>query len=168
MLLLSDTNTICQWSTSLSSVAIFQHHQRIQFTFYNSYVILELVPSTVIFWTELTFLRNNYSNVIATKVIRSSSQSGWPLRNIHISNGIGSFTFYVYVFFPLSLPRLLPSWPVYMSNKADVIPLRQYLSSPPVFCGVHVAHLFGVFLLLFYCASLFSAFRVVVSISISA
>jgi hypothetical protein len=31
-----------------------------------------------------------------------------------------------------------------MSNKADIIPLREYLSSPPVFCGVRVAHLFGV------------------------
>jgi hypothetical protein len=36
----------------LSSVAIFQHHQHKEFIFHNSYVILELVPSTVIFWTE--------------------------------------------------------------------------------------------------------------------
>jgi hypothetical protein len=31
--------------------------------------------------------------VIATKIIRSSPQSGWPLRNIHISNNNGSFIF---------------------------------------------------------------------------
>jgi hypothetical protein len=30
------------------------------------------------------------------------------LKNIHISNDNGSFTFYVDVFCPLSLPRLLP------------------------------------------------------------
>ena len=39
------------------SVAIFQHHQRMEFTFHNSYVILELVPSTGIFWTELSCWR---------------------------------------------------------------------------------------------------------------
>jgi hypothetical protein len=32
----------------------------------------------------------------------------WPLRNIHMSNNNGSLTFYVDVFFPLSLSRLLP------------------------------------------------------------
>jgi hypothetical protein len=46
--------------TSLSSVAIFQHHQLMEFAFHNSYVILELVHSTVIFWTELNCLRNCY------------------------------------------------------------------------------------------------------------
>ena len=30
----------------VSSVAIFQHHQCMEFTFHNSYVIRELVPST--------------------------------------------------------------------------------------------------------------------------
>jgi hypothetical protein len=49
-----------------------------------------------------------------------SSQSDWRLQNIHISNDNGSFTFYVDVFFPLSLPRLLPDLTVYMSNMADV------------------------------------------------
>ena len=34
-------------------VAIFQHHQRMDFTFHNLFVILELVPRTVIFWTVL-------------------------------------------------------------------------------------------------------------------
>jgi hypothetical protein len=38
-----------QLSTFPSSVAIFQHHQRMEFTFHNSYVILELVPRIVIF-----------------------------------------------------------------------------------------------------------------------
>jgi hypothetical protein len=33
-----------------------------EFTFHNSYIILELVPSTVIFWTELSCWRKSYSN----------------------------------------------------------------------------------------------------------
>ena len=40
------------------SIAIFQHHQRMEFTFHNSYVILELV----VFWTDLSCRRKNYSN----------------------------------------------------------------------------------------------------------
>ena len=45
---------------SLSSVAIFQHHQLMEFAFHNS--ILELVHTTVIFWTELNCLRKSYLN----------------------------------------------------------------------------------------------------------
>jgi hypothetical protein len=37
-----------------ASVVIFQHHQRMGLTFHNSYVILELVSSTLIFCTELS------------------------------------------------------------------------------------------------------------------
>ena len=37
-------------STSLSSKAIFQHYLRMEFAFHNSYIILELVSSMVIFW----------------------------------------------------------------------------------------------------------------------
>ena len=58
--------------------------------------------------------------VIARKILPSSSQSDWPLRNIHISNDNGSLTFYVDVFLPLSLPRLLPDFAVYMSNTEGV------------------------------------------------
>jgi hypothetical protein len=54
---------------------------------------------------------------MATTIIRSASQSGWPLRNIHISNENGSFTFYVDVFGPLSLPILLPDLTVYMITR---------------------------------------------------
>jgi hypothetical protein len=36
--------------------------QRMEFTFQNSYVIIELAPSTVIFWTELSCWHKNYSN----------------------------------------------------------------------------------------------------------
>ena len=43
--------TLLQQSAFPSSVAIFQHHQHMEFTNHNSYFILELVPITVIFWT---------------------------------------------------------------------------------------------------------------------
>ena len=80
--------------------------------------------------------------VIATKILQSSSQSGWPLRNIHISNDNGSFTFYVDVFFPLSLPRLLPDLTVYMavSYKKQAAYHSRAHGFTPVFGGVRDAH----------------------------
>ena len=36
--------SLLQQSSSLSSVTIFQHHQRMELTFHNSYIFLELVP----------------------------------------------------------------------------------------------------------------------------
>ena len=55
-------SSLFQQSTSLSSVAISQHHQRMRLTFHNSYVILEFVTGTVICWTELTCWCLNYSS----------------------------------------------------------------------------------------------------------
>ena len=43
------------------------------------------------------------------------------LRNIHISNDNGFITFYVDVFFPLSLTILLLDLTVYMSNTAGIL-----------------------------------------------
>ena len=48
-------------------------------------------------------------------------KNSWPLRNIHISNDNGFLTFYVDVFFPLSLPRLLLDLTVFMSSMAGVL-----------------------------------------------
>jgi hypothetical protein len=82
-----------------------------EFTFHNSYVILERCAQYSDFleraWL-LTqqLLKQGYAKVNATKIIWSSSRSGWPLRNIHISNDNWSFTFYVDIFVPLSLLRL--------------------------------------------------------------
>ena len=55
--------------------------------------------------------------VIATKIIWSSSRSGWSLLNIHISNNNGSFI----LLLSLSLSRFLPELTVYMSNMAGVL-----------------------------------------------
>ena len=84
--------------------------------------------------------------VIATHILRSSSQSGWPLRNIHISNDYGSFTCYaVDVLFRLSLPWLLPDviWLLYYA-KQELLTLREHMHSPWSFGGVRVALLFNV------------------------
>jgi hypothetical protein len=67
---------------SSPSVAIFQHRV------YNSYVILELVPSTVIFWTELSCCRKNYSNKarLLTFFLSSDSKNQVPeKKHIHWS-----------------------------------------------------------------------------------
>ena len=46
----------------LTPAAIFQLHQRMEFTFHNSYIFLELVPSTMILWTELRCWYKSYLN----------------------------------------------------------------------------------------------------------
>jgi len=49
-----------QKSTSHSLVAIFHQHQHIEFTFHNLYVILGLIPSTVILCTGLSWWHTSY------------------------------------------------------------------------------------------------------------
>ena len=82
-----------------SSVAIFQNADRMEFTFHNSCVILELVPCTVIVWTELSYCRKSYSNKAALLLYWSPWQSGWLLRHTHILNDNWSFTLYIYGLF---------------------------------------------------------------------
>jgi hypothetical protein len=85
-----------------------------------------------------------------TKIIRSSSQCGWPLRNIHVTNDYGSFHFYVdffsffitdKTFIGLWLYMWVTRW-VFYKNKQSLT-LRRQLGSPPVFCGVRIVHLFS-------------------------
>jgi hypothetical protein len=124
--------SLFQLSTSLSSSAIFQHHQRMEFTFHNSYVILVCVHSTLIFWTVpllmQKLLKQGYVAPWLTsslkKILYGRHHNLVDLYKIsisQISNKNGSFTFYVDVFFPLSVPRLLPDLTVYMSNAAGVL-----------------------------------------------
>ena len=51
-------------ATSLLSVELFLHNQRTAFTFHNSYVILKLVPITVIFWTDLSCRRKGSNKAV--------------------------------------------------------------------------------------------------------
>jgi hypothetical protein len=79
----------------------------------------------------------------------------------------------VLYFFPLTLPRLLPYWTVYMVTRRvsykrkNCLPFVSTLVHPRNVGGVHVAHLFSCFVL-FYDMSLHSEFRVVMSVTMSA
>ena len=96
-----------------------------------SYVLLELLPTAVIVWTELSCWRKSYS---------SKSRSGWPLQNIHISNNNGSFYFLrrllSFLFHCQDFYRtwlfILVTWRI-PYKKQELPTLRQHLSSPPIF-----------------------------------
>ena len=112
--------------------------------------------SHVLKWALLLTLRLLKQGYVAHRlksslhILRSSSQSGRPLQNCHISNGNWSFTFCVYIFFPLSFPRLLPDLTVFMSStdgvlqEAETAQLSQVTEFTLVyFCWVRTAHLFS-------------------------
>ena len=89
-----------------------------------------------------------------------SSRSGWPLRNIHISNDNGSFTFYVDhldFFSPLLLPRLF-TW-------LDVTQLVPYKKQELLNTWVHPWIFVGLVLLIFlvFCVVLLCVFTFWVS-----
>ena len=82
-------------------------------------------------------LKQGYVEVIAAHTIRSLLRSGWLLRNIHNSNDNGCCTFYVDLFFPLLLPRLLTDLVVcsnvwvarrVSNKKQDLLALREHMS----------------------------------------
>ena len=56
--------SLFQQPTFHSSVAIFKQHQRMRFKFHNSCVILRLVSSTLIFWTEFRCWGKRYSKEV--------------------------------------------------------------------------------------------------------
>jgi len=105
-------------------------------------------------------LKQGYE-VIATNIIRSSSQSGWPLRNIHVSSDNGSFTFYVDAFFPLSLPDFyrtgLYIWITrrVSSKMLVLLTLRDHPSSPLFFGVGSVLLTFWVFCFYLLCVFTF-------------
>jgi len=119
-------------------------------------IILEIVPSTVIFWTELSCWRESYSN-------KAISLLGWSHRYktsmvvITIWLTVTKypdlkrqwicFTFYVDVLFPLSLPRLLPDyiWGVTLwvsYKKQELLTIREHPSSPRFIGVARIAYLF--------------------------
>ena len=71
----------------------------------------------------------NHTPYYSRVMMRSSSQSGWSLRNIHISNDYGSF--YVDVFFPPSVPRFYRKW-LYISNTVELLIHREHLRTRSV------------------------------------
>lgn len=85
----------------ITNIELQQQHM--EFPFHNSYVVLEILHKTMLFLAELrcwtlirTILGCFHDEAIATNIIPSSSQTGWPLRNIHFANGNESFPFYLF------------------------------------------------------------------------
>ena len=79
-----------QQSSSPSSVAIFQHHQRMEFTFHNTYVILKLVPS---FYVDVFFPLS-----LPTLLIRSRNCLTFASTWVHLRFMVGSVLFILLVF----------------------------------------------------------------------
>jgi len=110
----------------ISSSISASHHQRMEFTFHNSYVILELVPSTVILCTERSCWRKGYSNK-ATLILGWSHRyknytvviTIWLTVTKYQFHKLQRFCYFLRrCFCPLSLQGLLPDLTVYMSNTA--------------------------------------------------
>jgi len=122
-------------------LAIFHQHQHMEFTFHNSYVFLEKFSGQ----SSAPDTKSSSNKVIATKILRSSSWTGWLLWNIHISNDNGSYPFYTF-FFPLSQTRLYQTWPYALQvsyKKQELLTLCKHLDSSPFFGGNRVVHLFS-------------------------
>ena len=122
------------------------------------------MPSTVIFWIELSCWRKSYSNKATLllgwnhcyKIIWSSSQSGWPLWNIHISNDNGSFTicrFFLSCITAKTFTRLdcIIIWVTGQVSykKQDLLPLHEHMASPQ-FLVRFVWLIFLVFCVVFF------------------
>ena len=76
---------------------------------------------------------------IARKFLESSSQSGWSLRNIYISNdNIGSFPFYVYIFFHLTPTRILPHLSIL------VLPILDRVRNISPVCPLETIHFYKI------------------------
>jgi hypothetical protein len=93
-------------------------------------------------------LRCSYVEVIAFKIVRSSSRSCLTLRNIYISNDNGGFPFISFLYhrqdFYLTWRYIWVTRRVsYMEQ--ELLTFREQLSLPPPprFDGVRVAHLFS-------------------------
>jgi hypothetical protein len=103
--------SLSQKSTSHSLVAIFHQHQHIEFTFHNLYVILGLIPSTVIFCTGLSWWHKSYLERLRCSYVEvilwSSLQTDWPLRNINFSICNGSLPILQILYFSLITDKTL-------------------------------------------------------------
>ena len=112
-----------------------------EFTFHNSYVILERVSSTVIFWTELTCWCKSYPN-------KATLLLGW---SHHYKNYTVVITIWLTV---MKYPYLKWQWNFYFL-KQELLTLPEHLSSPPIFGWFRVVHF-----LIFLCCPIMCTFWV--------
>ena len=104
-----------------------------------------------------TKLRCSYVEVIVTNMLRLSSRTVWPLRNIHISNDNGSFTSNIRFFFLFSITDNTITGLDYIYEQHGGCLIKTRTASPsraPGFCfgGVRVGHRF-VFYVVFCLSS---------------
>ena len=143
-----------QQSSSPSSVAIFQHHQRMEFTFHNTYVILKLVPS---FYVDVFFPLS-----LPTLLIRSRNCLTFASTWVHLRFYGGVRVVHLVSFLCYPIMYLRSGFHVVIS----CIKTMFGSSLPPVVCGrIHV--LFGLFVCLriSYCAFVLFFFIYVASFS---
>jgi len=118
--------------------------------YYKQYTVISAADAK----SAQTGVRCSLVEVIATQFLRSSSRSGWPLRNIHISNE--SVPFNVDFFISFLYHRQDFYLTIYVSNsmvsikKQEMLTLCEHLGSPPVFGGVLVAHLFSFLCVVYF------------------
>jgi hypothetical protein len=99
-----------------------------EFTFHNSYIILELVPSTVIFWTELNSLSLHES---CSSKARLLLQNSTVVITIRLTNEISISQMTMDIF----MWRLLPDFTIWVtcpvsSEKQELLTFREHLGSP--------------------------------------
>ena len=116
---------LSEWS-NMSTRGLLFHSVRVEQHVYPCFIRYSRACAQLsVFLDRTRLLTQNlhwsYVEILTTQILRSSSKPSWPKRNIHTSNDMGSFTFCVDVFFPLSLPIFLMDLTVYMSNTTGVL-----------------------------------------------
>ena len=135
-----------------SSVLIFQHHQRMEFTFQNSYDILDLVPSAVTYWTERSSRRKSYSYKAALRFCWSLRyNSSTVVITIWMTVTKYPYLKWQWIFFSFLYHCLLHVLTAYMSNTVGVLSGAGtgYHSRAPkltlwLFDGISVVNLFNL------------------------
>jgi hypothetical protein len=131
------------------SVAIFQHLQRMEYTFHNSCVIIDIVPSAVMFLTELSCWSKGYSNKITlligwshrykcygrhfNQVDRYEMSIYQMTKNLLFLTEMFSFLYHCQYFYRTWL-YIWVTWSV-SYKKQELLTLREYLCSPVFIIG---------------------------------
>ena len=127
-----------------------------EFTFHNSYIILEIVHSVVIFWIELSCWHKSYPNNAVLPVSWSHCcTNSTVVITIWLSVTKYPYLKWQWIFYFLRI-FLLPSITVktftglyiwvtrrVSYQKQELLNLRKHMSATRFLCGVFVAHLFS-------------------------
>ena len=135
----------------------------LEFTFHNSYVILELVPSTLIFWTEISFWRKSYSSK-TTFLLNWSHRYKYSTVVITIWLTVTKYPYLkwrVDFFFPYYYEDFDRTWlHIWVTRwvsykKQELVTLRVHRNLPPLFLVGSVLLILLVFCVVLLCAFTF-------------